>query len=210
MSAAEERLYGLMEIAERQQAAAQAALEGLAAERAALARERRALARDVEALQSGTQAAVRGAVADSFAGAATDGAAAVRTATQPLLGQLEQVTQQAGAAQAALRRVVLWASWRLLGWLVAVGAVTVMLGWLMSSGVLWWDAGSIKDAQQEKARLQGEIAQMQDTYDTLKSAGALGRVIRCNPGNRLCIQVNEEAGSFGTEGHYDYRVIQGY
>ena len=41
---AEDRLYGLMEVAERQQGAVQAALEGLAAERAALAREREALA----------------------------------------------------------------------------------------------------------------------------------------------------------------------
>ena len=44
---AEDWLYGLMEVAERQQAAVQAALEGLVAERAALAREREALARGV-------------------------------------------------------------------------------------------------------------------------------------------------------------------
>ena len=55
----EDRLYGLMEVAERQQAAVQAALDGLAAERAALAREREALARGVAGLQSGTQGAVR-------------------------------------------------------------------------------------------------------------------------------------------------------
>jgi hypothetical protein len=62
----EDRLYGLMEIAERQQAAVQAALDGLAAERAALAREREALARGVAGLQSSTQGAVRAAVADSL------------------------------------------------------------------------------------------------------------------------------------------------
>jgi len=50
---AEDRLYGLMEVAERQQAAVQAALEGLAAERAALAREREALARGVRDVQLG-------------------------------------------------------------------------------------------------------------------------------------------------------------
>ncbi len=45
------RLYGLMEIAEGQQAAVQAALEGLTAERAALRREREALARQVQAVE---------------------------------------------------------------------------------------------------------------------------------------------------------------
>jgi hypothetical protein len=50
MSETEDLLYGLMEIADRQQAAVQAALEGLAAERAALQHEREQLARQVEAL----------------------------------------------------------------------------------------------------------------------------------------------------------------
>jgi hypothetical protein len=47
MSVDEERLYGLMEIVERQQAAVQVALDGLAAERAALARERQTFAAEV-------------------------------------------------------------------------------------------------------------------------------------------------------------------
>jgi hypothetical protein len=50
MSETEDLLYGLMEIADRQQAAVQAALEGLAAERAAWQHEREQLARQVEAL----------------------------------------------------------------------------------------------------------------------------------------------------------------
>ena len=53
MSADEDRLYGLMEIAERQQTAVQAALDGLAAERAALAHERERLTREVAALGQG-------------------------------------------------------------------------------------------------------------------------------------------------------------
>ena len=69
------RLYGLMEVAEGQQAVVQAALEGLAAERAALRREREALARQVQAVEGGARAAVRAAVAEGLAGAATEGAA---------------------------------------------------------------------------------------------------------------------------------------
>ncbi len=204
------RLYGLMEIAEGQQAAVQAALEGLAAERAALAREREALARQVQAVEGGARAAVRAAVADSLAGAATEGVAAVQAATRPLLDRVAGVTAEAGRAEAALRGVVLWASWRLLGWIVAVGAATVLLGWLMSSGVLWWNTSAIGAAQERKAELQAEVAEMQANYNSWVKTGVLEKVIRCNPGNRPCIRVNEAAGPFESQGHNDYRVIQGY
>ena len=205
---AEDRLYGLMEVAERQQAAVQAALEGLVAERAALAREREALARGVAGLQAGTQGAVRAAVADSLAGAAVEGVAAVQAATGPLLARLDGVAERAGQADEALRGVVAWASWRLLGWLVAVGAAAVVLGWLMSSGVLWWDAGAIQAARAEKARLQAEVAEMQANRDEWAKAGFLAKLGRCNPGNRPCVRVNEGAGAFGTAS--DYRVLLGY
>ena len=205
---AEDRLYGLMEVAERHQAAVQAALDGLAAERAALAREREALARGVAGLQSGTQGAVRAAGADSLAGAAVEGVAAVRAATGPLLARLDGVAERAGQADAALRGVVAWASWRLLGWIVAMGAAAVVLGWLMSSGVLWWDTGAIQAARAEKARLQAEVTEMQANRDDWAKAGFLSKLARCNPGNRPCVRVNEGAGAFGTAS--DYRVLLGY
>lgn len=207
-SAAEERLYGLMEIAERQQAAVQAALEGLAAERAGLQREREALARGVRGLQLGTQGAVRAAVGESLAEAATEGAAAVRAATEPLLGRLAGVMERAGQAEAALRGVVLWASWRLLVWGVAVVAALALLGWLASAAVLWWDAGAIGAAQARKAQLEAEVAEMQATHDAWVKAGMLGKLERCGPKARPCLRVDENAGSFGD--HADYRVILGY
>lgn len=70
----EDRLYGLMEIAERQHAAVQAGLDVLTTERTALTREREALAREVAGLQSGTQGV---AMAEDLAGPATEGVAVV-------------------------------------------------------------------------------------------------------------------------------------
>ncbi len=209
MSEAEDsRLYGLMEIAEGQQAAVQAALEGLAAERAALRREREALARQVQAVEGRARAAVRAAVADSLAGAAMEGAAAVQAATRPLLDRLDSVAEQAGQAEAALQRVVLWASWRLLGWVVGIGATLVLFGWLMSSGVLWWSTSAIGAAQERKAELQAEVAELQANRDAWVKAGMLAKLERCGPKARPCIRVDESAGGFGDRS--DFRVIQGY
>jgi len=209
MSEAEDsRLYGLMEIAEGQQAAVQAALEGLAAERAALRREREALARPVQAVEGSARAAVRAAVADSLAGAATEGVAAVQAATWPLLDRVAGVTAEAGQAEAALRSVVLWASWRLLGWIAAMGAMTVLLGWLMSSGMLWWNTSAIGAVQERKAELQAEVVELKANRDALVKAGMLGKLERRGPKARPCIRVDESVGGFGNRD--DFRVILGY
>ncbi len=204
----EDRLYGLMEVAERQQAAVQVALEGLAAERVALAREREALALGVRDVQIGAQGAVRSAVADSLAGAAAEGVAAVQAATGPLLSRLAGVAEQAEQADAALRGVVAWASWRLLGWMAAGVAALVLFGWLASGLVLWWDSGAIQAARAEKARLQAEVAEMQANRDEWTKAGLLAKLERCGPKGRPCVRVNEGAGAFGTAS--DYRVLLGY
>ena len=201
-------VFELMEVAQEQQAVVQAALEGLAAERAELRKERETLARQVRALERSTDAAVREAVKASLAGAATEGAAAVQAATQPLLGRLASVTQDAGRAEAALREVVLWASWRLLGWIMALAAGLVLLGWLASTAVLWWDTGTIAAAQVQKAQMQAEVAQMQANRDGWVNAGMLGKLERCGPKSRPCVRVDENAGGFGDRS--DYRVILGY
>ena len=204
----EDRLYGLLEVAERQQAAAQAALEGIAGERAALEGERARLAREVTTLDLSLRGAVSVAVKDGLAAAATEGVQAVEAATAPLLGRLEGVSATAGRAEAALRRVVLWASWRLLGWAMAGTAVLVLLIWLSSTVTLWWATDAIASAQARKAQLQAEVAEMQANRDAWAKAGMLGKLERCDPGNRPCIRVDERAGAYGTPA--DRRVILGY
>ena len=177
-------MYGRVEIADRQQAA----LEGLAAERAERAREREAFARQVQALQSGVQEAARAAVAEGLAGAAVEGVAAVRAATGPLLSRLA-VAEQAGQADATVTGLVL-------------------LGWLASAAVPWWDAGAIQAARVEKSQLQAEVAEMQASRDEWAKAGFLAKLTRCSPGNRPCVRVDERAGPFGDRS--DYRVLLGY
>lgn len=206
----EDRLYALMELVAQQQAEVQKALDGLAVERAALERERQALARGVEAMRQGAQSAVRQAVQDSLAGASAAIASQAEVATAPVLGKLASVMDTAQQAEAVLRRVVQWASWRLLGWAIAGIAALGLLWWLASAAVLWWDAGAIGQAQEEKVRLEADIAELKANYEEWKKAGMLERITRCNPGNRPCIQVDESAGSFERNNEINYRIIQGY
>ena len=207
MSETEDRLYGLMEIAERQQAAVQAALDGLAAERAALGRERETLAQGVRDLQLGTQGAVRSAVKESLAEAATEGVAAVQAATKPLLDRVAGVTQSASQAEAALQGVVTWASWRLLGRGALMVGVLAGLLWGAHLSVWWWTSWDVSVLQARKAELGAEMAGLQARRDELEASraelekdGVLAKVARCTPGNRPCIQVNEKAGPFGRLG----------
>ncbi len=216
MSEAEDsRLYGLMEIAEGQQAAVQTALEGLAAERAALRQERDKLTREVQKLELGLRGTVRSAVTDSLAGAAAEGVEAVQVATRPLLGQLAGVTERAGQAETALRQVVLWAGGRLMAWMVGTVAALVLLGWLASNAVLWWDTRTIAAAQVQKmqlttevAKLRAEIIELGANRDTWVQAGMLDRVEHCGPKSRPCVRVDENAGLFGNPA--DFRVLQKY
>jgi len=139
---------------------------------------------------------------------ASTAAATVQVSTRPLLEKLGGVVEGAEQAQAALRGVVLWASWRLLGWVVGAVAGLVLLGWLASAAVLWWDTGTIVAAQFKKAQLQAEVAELEVDHDSWVKAGMLEKMLRCDPGNRPCIRVDESAGKFG--GQADIRIIRGY
>jgi len=95
-----------------------------------------------------------------------------------------------------------------MAWMVATVAALVLLGWLASNAVLWWDTRTIAAAQLRKAQLTAEVAELQANRDGWLKAGMLQRLTNCTPGNRPCIRVDESAGSFGNQA--DFRVIQGY
>ena len=223
---AEDRLYGLIAVADEQQAAVRAALAGLAAQEAALKRERLMLADGVAALrdeiaifreatravgpelQRGTREAVRIAVADSLAGAGDTAARAVEASSRPLLDRLAGVAASAQEVEASLKRVVGWATWRLLGRIAAVAGGCLLVIVLANVSLRWWSERDLAFELAQKTLLESEIIGLQSTRDELVKAGMLARISHCNPGARPCIRVNEAAGSFGEPA--DYRIIQGY
>ena len=109
MSETKDWLYGLMEVVERQQAAVQAALEGLAAS-GWRCREREKLARGVQGLEAGARAraGVQLAVTESLSSVGPMLTAKVDGATQAMEGAVSGAASMAHQATAAMREVVLW------------------------------------------------------------------------------------------------------
>lgn len=231
--AREQALFGLMAVAEEQQAGVREALAGLAAQQAALERQQASLERQAEAVRAeaaglrrvagevgpglarSTREAVKAEVERGLAGAGETATAAVEAAAQPLLEGLSGVAAQAGAVEAALRRVVGWVTWRLLGWglLVVVGLAGLL--WLAQGAAWWWDQHALAGMRAERAQLAVEIARLQGERDALEAnrdelerSGLLAKISRCGPTKRLCVRVNEAAGAFGEQ--EDYRVLRGY
>ena len=204
MSGAEERLYGLMEIAEQQQAAVQRALNGLAEERAALAQERQKLAEEVSSLEERVREAVSAAVTTALEQVGKEGVATVREATKPLLEDVAGLAGGVSRAEEALRRIVAWASWRLLGWIVALTVGLMLFGWLSSTAVVWWDRTTV-------SQLRGEVTVLQANHAAWVKAGMLDKLTRCGANRRPCVAINQSAGKYGVPGGpYDLRVLKGY
>ncbi|WP_420608369.1 hypothetical protein [Novosphingopyxis sp.] len=231
--AREQALFGLMAVAEEQQAAVRAALAGLAAQQAALERQGASLERQAEAVRAeaaglrrvagevgpglarSTREAAAAAVERGLAGAGETATTAVEAAARPLLESLSGVTAQAGAVEASLRRVVGWATWRLLGrgLLVVVGLAGLL--WLAQGMAWWWDQRALEGVRAQTARLEAQVAELKGKRDALEAnrdeleqSGLLAKIERCGSRSRLCVRVDERAGAFGTAS--DYRVLLGY
>lgn len=208
MSEMEQRLYELLLLAETNQGQVKAMLDGLAAEREALRQERTALAGQVTELQRQLREAVASEVTTSLAGAAGGVVDAVEIKTDALKGKVGSLTGKIADAENAVQRLVNWASWRLLGWVVVMLVLLGGGGWLVSVGLQWWDTKTIAQEQTQKDQLQQDIATLQANQASWERAGVLDKIEQCTPGNRPCVEVNENAGTFGEQG--DYRVLKGY
>jgi len=222
----DKRLFGMMAVAEKQQAAVEAALKRLVAQEEALKGERQELAEGVAALraeiaalrqatrsvgpelQRGTQEAVRTAVVNSLAGAGDAAARAAAAATRPLLDRLDGVAESAREVEASLKRVVGWVTWRLLWRVAAVAAGCLLVVVLANLSIRWWTEWDIAFDRAQQAVLEAKIAGLQDTHDELVRTGMLAKISRCGSGAKPCIRVNEAAGTFGDPP--DYRIIFGY
>jgi hypothetical protein len=220
--------FVLMELAEQNLRAMRDAISDLAAERGLLERERRKFEFEVKILRdenskvvadavtaavTGTKETIAAAVAETkviMTGAASQLLESLKTGAAPILEKLGNVTKQAATADNTLRNVIKWATWRYLGATVTFLAFLLVAGWLASTGILWFDTKTIANAQVAKVQLQQEIADLKATQAAWVQGGYSAKLSHCGPDNRPCVEVNENAGSFGTGDQQDYRILSGY
>ena len=192
---AQQQLFGLMAVAEEHQKAVQAAIEGLAVERAALARERTALAK-----AAGSMAAVAGDVRKAASeaveasmtqtlGRASDAAEkALGEAVKPVMARLSGVVQAASEAEGTLKRAGQWFAWKWVG--VAGGGLVGVC--LLAYASLAWQLHQVRSLGEEKAELAAEVAQLEASVAALEKKG--GRIVMNTCGGRLCIEASNNQG----------------
>ena len=208
---AQQQLFGLMAVAEEHQKAVTAALDGLAAERAALAKERVAVAQAaasvagvagevrkaaseaVPAIQKAAGDAVGASVRQSLAGASETAANALSAAARPVIGNLSGVVQAAGEAERSLKNAGQWFAWK---W-VAVAAGGLAGVCLVAYAALAWQLHQVGSLNDEKAALQADVAELQANVAALEKRGGRIRLDKCGPDGRLCVEIARDQGSGG-------------
>lgn len=204
--ALDEKLYGLVEIAEQQQAHAHQILEQLAQERAALAQERERWIGALREIYGNIHASLLDAVSSSMGAIATSIADAIDQATGPAAERIAQAADSADRADQNLRRMMVWTGARFLACGLAGLAGLLALGWLASGIILWWDTKAIATAHVEKLQLQMDVAQLRATRASWIAAGMGTTLRQCGKRKKPCVPVDEAAGAFGNEG--DHRIIK--
>ncbi|MGJ7582871.1 hypothetical protein ACSFA3_22100 [Variovorax sp. RHLX14] len=218
---AQQQLFGLMALAEEQQKAVQAAIDGLADERAALSEERIAVAQaaasvagvagDVRkatanvasALQSAAAEVLATSVRQALAGVAQTAAQALGEATKPVIGSLSSVVEAAGEVEGSMRRASAWFAWK---WVAVAGGGAVGVC-LLAYASLVWQLHQVDSLREEKAALQEEVVQLQANANDWAKQGGRIKLERCGEASRLCVRVNKSV-SYGKDN--DHFVLRGY
>lgn len=221
------QIFSLMSVAEEQQKAVKAVLDGVIAERVALAQERATLLQQTDnihalqsqALHTGATAAsntVKQAVKTAFENAALDAAATMTAASAPAIEKFNIAAGKSSAALTAtaktmttatgtLAKTAQWFGVRALLGVVLLGVA--LLGTVY--GIAWL---TLPNAGQVDA-LNAEIATAQATLDKLNKLGARADFGTCDDKgkSRLCIRIDKAAEGYGKNKKGEsYRIIAGY
>ncbi|MBS0995874.1 hypothetical protein [Gluconobacter cerinus] len=205
VSETERRIFGLLEMAERQQALSGDLLQALTREKEALARERQeqhaAHERWRRDVRQATQTEVRRGLEDMLA----SGTESVRLTLSGLRSELNHLPLQTSRAVQALERLVHYATW---GLFLRVVAGLLGLGgglWLITSGILLWQQGRLVQLEDRRTALSAELRHMEQREQDWKQAGLLQDITRCGPEQRWCVLTDPRADTYGDKG--EYRVL---
>lgn len=187
---ADEQIYGLIAIAEDQQAAVQAAIEGLALERAALAKDRVTLLQGAERLHKSSEELIksvlaampqiieavgtgaRQAIQASLVDIGADATRAVTAAAQPTIDQVHQTVKAATTVQRQLGAAVqsFGRDWKRMVALAIVAGVAIAA--LFAGAAVWWQVREIEQLTAQRDALTAEIASLQGQSDQARRNGS--------------------------------------
>lgn len=148
------KIYGLIDVAEQQQAELSAAIKALRAER--------------EALRAEVSVTVR----QSLVGASQTAATALETATAPILNRLTSITTAAAQAEDTLKDAAAWFAWK---W-VAVAAGGLVGVCLVAYASLGWQMHQIESLSEQKAELDANVALLEKRGGKIKINNCGGRL----------------------------------
>ncbi|MBM3099328.1 hypothetical protein JRX38_15225 [Gluconobacter cerinus] len=202
VSETERRIFGLLEMAERQQALSGDLLQGLTREKEALARERQeqhaAHQRWRRDVRQATQTEVRRGLEEMLANGTED----VRLTLSGLRSELNHLPLQTTRAVQALEHLVHYTTWELFLRIVA-GLLGLGGGlWLITSGILLWQQGRLVQLEDRKAVLSEELRHMEQREQDWKQAGMLQDITRCGPNAYPCVRVDMQDTGYGDNGYY--------
>ena len=190
IQSADERIFGLLALAEDQQTAVRAGVEGMALERAAMAKERVALVQQTEAMKKladeltktvlkalpqmaqASAMAAKAAVEKALAGAAETSTQAATLAAKPTLASLSGAVQSANAVQLALKKAVkdFARKWTWVAASATAGAILAAA--LVSWGLVWWQRQELQSLAAERDKLSAEVNALQGQADQTRRNGA--------------------------------------
>jgi hypothetical protein len=185
----DDKIYGLIAVAQDQQAAVRAGLEGLAQERAALATERVALAEAAERMQKISDGLVKAVMEsmprlvtssadgmrqglnDALAGVGEETTQRVALAAQPAIDNVAEVVRATAAARQQLSVDLRDFRRR---WLLILGgsvAGALLIAGVLSYGFIWWQVREIQQLQAYRDQLAGEISGLQGQAELRRRGG---------------------------------------
>ena len=180
------RIFGLIAVAEDQQAAVRAGLEGLAQERAGLAKDRVLLVQAAETMQKLTEEmfkkvlktfpqieessskAATTAVHAALAGVGAETTKVVADAAQPMLDRIADSVTSAGTAQQQLQRASSefgrrWMTMIAIGVAALLSAVAIV-----SYAAVYLQRQELEELQVKRTKLTAELADVQGQVDQAK------------------------------------------
>ncbi|MYM72194.1 hypothetical protein GTP55_09735 [Duganella sp. FT109W] len=212
------QIYGLMAVAEEQQKAIAAALDGLTQERRTLEVLRADLVKQyaaikttrqetISTIQNATEEATRDAVTRSITGISHVVVDEFRENWQPFLAEAHTSTATMSAAAGDVTSVMRWFTWRWSTLLCCFLAGVFLLTWLGTTAMIASQRGEIRGLQNERAALASEVVKLQQQADAWSTKGGRAKLQVCGPKRRLCVRVDKQ-GAYGAGA--DYFVLSGY